>query len=171
MTGALKSKEPGVGAVFAPAAGSVTEYQSGQRRRHPGYRRDVERRTETQSIESGADPESVVALLAQPGGMPEWAPAFADMVTGEDRSGWRATKDGREFSLRVVVNREACTVDYLREVAPGREGGAYIRAVPRPGGGSVVIMTLPLLAGVDPAVTSATLRNELNALARLAEGS
>jgi hypothetical protein len=62
-------------------------------------------------------------------------------------------------------------VDYLRELAPGREGGAYIRAVPRPGGGSVVIMTLPLLAGVDPADTSAILRAELDALARLAEGS
>ena len=36
-------------------------------------------------------------------------------------------------------------MDYLREVAPGREGGAYIRAGPRPGGGSVIVMTLPLL--------------------------
>lgn len=135
-----------------------------------GYRRGVDRRTETQSIESEADPDAIVALLAQPSRMPEWAPAFADVVTGEDRSGWRATKDGREFSLRVVVNRATRTVDYLREVAPGREGGAYIRAMPRPGGGSVVVMTLPLLPGVDPAATSATLRDELNAIARLAEG-
>ena len=131
----------------------------------------MDRRTEAQSIESEADPEAVVALLAQPSRIPEWAPAFADVVIEEDRSGWRAIKDGREFKLRVVVNRDARTVDYLREVAPGREGGAYVRAVPRPGGGSVVIMTLPLLAGVDPADTSATLRDELNALARLAEGS
>ncbi len=131
----------------------------------------MDRRTEAQSIESEADPEAVVAVLAQPSRIPEWAPAFADVVIEEDRSGWRAIKDGREFKLRVVVNRDARTVDYLREVAPGREGGAYVRAVPRPGGGSVVIMTLPLLAGVDPADTSATLRDELNALARLAEGS
>ena len=131
----------------------------------------MDRRTEAQSIESEADPEAVVALLAQPSRIPEWAPAFADVVIEEDRSGWRAIKDGREFKLRVVVNRDARTVDYLREVAPGREGGAYVRAVPRPGGGSVVIMTLPLLAGVDPADTSATLRDELNALARLTEGS
>ena len=131
----------------------------------------MDRRTEAQSIESEVDPEAVVALLAQPSRIPEWAPAFADVVIEEDRSGWRAIKDGREFKLRVVVNRDARTVDYLREVAPGREGGAYVRAVPRPGGGSVVIMTLPLLAGVDPADTSATLRDELNALARLTEGS
>jgi hypothetical protein len=69
------------------------------------------------------------------------------------------------------VSRDSRTVDYLRELAPGREGGAYIRAVPRPGGGSVVIMTLPLLAGVDPADTAAILRDELDALAPLAEGS
>lgn len=131
----------------------------------------MDRRTETQSIESEADPEAVLALLAQPSRIPEWAPAFADVVIGEDSSGWRAVKDGREFGLRVVVNHGTRTVDYLRELTPGREGGAYIRVVPRPGGGSVVVMTLPLLAGVDPVDTSAILRDELHALARLAEGS
>ena len=131
----------------------------------------MDRRTETQSIESEADPDVVVALLAEANRIPEWAPAFADTVIGDDRSGWRAIKDGRGFDLRVVVSRDSRTVDYLRELAPGREGGAYIRAVARPGGGSVVIMTLPLLAGVDPADTSAILRDELDALARLAEGS
>ena len=130
----------------------------------------MDRRTETQSIESKADPDAVVSLL-EANRIPEWAPAFADTVIGDDRSGWRAFKDGRAFDLRVVVSRDSRTVDYLRELAPGRGGGAYTRAVPRPGGGSVVVMTLPLLAGVDPADTSAILRDELDALARLAEGS
>jgi hypothetical protein len=40
----------------------------------------VDRRTETQSIESEADPDVVVGLLAQPNRIPEWAPAFADTV-------------------------------------------------------------------------------------------
>jgi len=62
------------------------------------------------------------------------------------RSGWRAIKDGREFNIRVAVEQAAGTVDYLRELAPGREGGAYIRAVPRPDGGAMIVMTLPLLA-------------------------
>lgn len=84
-----------------------------------------------------------MALLTQPNRIPDWAPAFADVVTGDGRSGWRATatKDGRDFSLEVVTNRDACTVDYVREVSPGKKGGAYIRAVPRPGGG--VVMTCP----------------------------
>lgn len=131
----------------------------------------MDRRTETQSIESEADPDAVVSLRAEANRIPEWAPAFADTVIGDDRSGWRAIKDDRAFDLRVVVSRDSRTVDYLRELAPGSEGGAYIRAVPRPGGGSVVVMTLPLLAGVDPADTSAILRAELDALARLAAGT
>lgn len=125
------------------------------------------RRTETQSAETGAAVTSVVALLADPTQIPRWAPAFADSASGSAGAGWVAVKDGREFALRVAVNQEAGTVDYLREVAPGREGGAYLRAVPRPGGGSVVIMTLPLLPGVDPAVTATTLSQELTALVSL----
>ncbi len=73
--------------------------------------------------------------------------------------------------MRVVTNQDAGTVDYLREIAPGRKGGAYIRALPRPGGGSVVVMTLPIVPGAQPAVIAATLRDELTALVSLVEGS
>lgn len=76
-------------------------------------------------------------------------------------------EDGQEFGLRVAVSRDARAVDYLREVAPGREGGAYLRAVPRPGGGSVIVMTLPLPPGSDPATVAATLHDELGVLAAL----
>lgn len=124
-------------------------------------------RTETQSVETDAAPSGVVRLLADPGGIPEWAPAFADQVRVDPDGGWVATKDGRDFALRVAVNREAGTVDYLREVEPGREVGAYIRTMPRPGGGSVISMTLPLLPDVDPADTAQTLARELKALAAL----
>lgn len=103
-----------------------------------------------------------MGLLADPTRLPDWAPAFVDVVTGDDESGWRATKDGRDFTLRVVTRRDAGTVDYLREIAPGREGGAYVRALPRPGGGSVVVMILPLVPGVEPTAIAATLNDELN---------
>jgi len=129
------------------------------------------RRTETQSIESQATRAAVIALLADATRLPEWAPAFADRVAGDPDSGWQATKDGRDFSLRVAIDEDAGTVDYLRDVSPGREGGAYIRAVPRPGGGSVIIMTLPLLPGVDRADAAATLAQELARLVSLAERS
>jgi hypothetical protein len=128
-------------------------------------------RTRTGSAETAADPGSVVRLLADAGRLPAWAPAFADAVTSEGGSRWRAVKDGRDFELRTAVNLDAGTVDYLREIAPGREGGAYLRVVPRPGGGSVVIMTLPVQPGADPAAVASTLENELSALRNLAEGS
>lgn len=127
----------------------------------------MSRRTTTQTVECDAAVEEVIALLADPRRIPEWAPAFADRVTGDARSGWRVTKDGRDFELRVVVRRDAGTVDYLRQVAPGRDGGAHIRAFARPGGGTVVVMTLPLPPDVDPTVIDATLSDELARLAEL----
>jgi hypothetical protein len=121
-------------------------------------------------METDVQAGQLVSVLADPALLPQWAPSFADQVTGDSGVGWQVTKDGRQFTLRVVANREAKTVDYLREVAPGREGGAFIRVVPRPGGGSVVIMTLPLLPETDSADTAATLARELAALVALAKG-
>lgn len=126
-------------------------------------------RTKTRSVETSAAVATVVELLADPERLPEWAPAFADSVIRDASSGWQATKDGRSFALRSVVDEAAGTADYLREVAPGREGGAYVRAVPRPGGGTVVVMTVPLPPGADPADTEATLVAELRALVSLAK--
>lgn len=128
-------------------------------------------RTETQSIEIDADRDAVLELLSDPRQLPEWAPAFADTISGDAQAGWRATKDGQDVEFRVVSRRDAGTVDFLREVAPGRQGGAYLRVVPRPGGGAVIVMTLPLSPGIDPAAVAATLRDELDALARLIPGA
>ena len=125
-------------------------------------------RTQTQTIETAVDPDTIWDLLADPRNIPAWAPAFADAITGTELAGWRAVKDGRCFTLRVAHARAQRTVDYLREIAPGRDGGAYLRVLPRPGGGSVIVMTLPLLPGADPRLVTATLRAELAALARLA---
>lgn len=153
--------------------GGVADRDSpaGDRRSQPAvrssYDRDVDNRTETQSIESDAEPAAVLAVLAYPIRIPEWAPDFADAVAGSDRSGWLATKGGRDFTVRVVTTKDAGTVDYLREITPGRDGGAFLRAVPRPGGGSVVVMTLPLAPGAESAATVATLRNELKVLISL----
>lgn len=125
-------------------------------------------RTETQSAETDAPVADVLAVLANAARIPRWAPAFADEVSADSRSGWLVTKDGQTFTLRVAAVPAAGTVDYLREVAPGREGGAYLRVIARPGGGSVIIMTLPVPPGADPAATAAVLAGELAALAALA---
>jgi hypothetical protein len=124
-------------------------------------------RTVTGSIESDVGRGALVALLADAAQLPAWAPAFADTMV-RDGDAWRATKGARDFLVQVAVHADAGTVDYLREVAPGRLGGAYLRVVPRPGAGSVVTMTLPVGDGVDPASVRATLTAELAALAALA---
>jgi hypothetical protein len=101
------------------------------------------RRTETQSIETAASCDEVVALLADAPRLAEWAPGFVDEVSGDRSAGWVGSKDGRTFALRVVVDV---------------------------GAGSVVAMTLPYLPGVDPADTTATLTQELSAIVALVEG-
>ena len=126
-------------------------------------------RTETGSIETSASVEAVMRVLADPQRIPLWAPGFADAVSRDASGSWTAVKDDREFAIRLVVEQRAGTVDYLREVAPGREGGAYIRAVSRPGGGAVIVMTLPRLPEVDAADTRAALRQELDRLKSLVE--
>lgn len=126
--------------------------------------------TTTQSVETDAEPDIVVDLLADPRRIPEWALAFADEIIGDAEQGWQVIKDGQAFDLQAVVSRPSRTVDYLRQVAPGRTGGAYLRVLPRPSGGSVVVMTLPVTPGADPDAVAATLRDELAALTRLAQG-
>jgi hypothetical protein len=127
----------------------------------------VRRRTETRAIEANVDPTAVVAVLADGRRAPEWAPGFADQVEGDGQSGWTVTKDGERFGLRIVVDETAGTVDYLRAIAPGEEGGAYLRATPRPGGGSVVTINVPVGPNADAATVGATIEAELEAIVGL----
>lgn len=124
-------------------------------------------RSVTDSIESDADRDAVLALLEDGTRVPEWAPAFADVAVREGAV-WRGTKNGSDFTFRVAYVPRAGTADYVREVVPGTENGAYIRVVPRLGGGCVISMTLPLRPGVGPGELRETLAAELAAIARLA---
>ena len=126
-------------------------------------------RTITQNIETDAEPDTIFNLLADPRHLPAWAPAFADAITGDERQGWQAIKNSLAFSLRVATEQHSRTVDYLRDIGSGREGGAYTRVLPGPEGGSVVVMTVPLPPGVGPETAIAGLREELETLARLTE--
>jgi hypothetical protein len=129
----------------------------------------VTERTVSGSSESEQEPHELIAALADATRVSEWAPAFADSAVRQgDSDRWRGTKSGREFTFRVPVNEVAGTVDYLREVEPGRETGAYVRVVPRPGGGSVVLLTLPIRPGSVAAEVRATLEAEVSAIAHMA---
>lgn len=141
---------------------------AGAREHHAVAARAVVARTETGSIESDAEPDAVFAVLTDPRRLPDWAPGFADAVASAGAAGWRVTKDGRDVVVRVVTNQGARTVDFVREIAPGREGGACVRVLARPGGGSVTCMTLPVPPDGEPAAVATIIRDELAALTNLA---
>ena len=129
----------------------------------------VTTRTVTQSAETDVQPDAMLAILMDPRNIPRWAPAFADAIEADGQNGWRVRKDGSAFSLQVVAAQSSRTVDYLREIVSGKQGGAYLRVLPRPGGGSVVVMTLPVPAGANAGTVSAILSQELEALIDLGE--
>lgn len=124
--------------------------------------------TVTRSIEVDVEPDRLFAILADAGNIPEWAPDFADTIEHETGEAWRAAKGERVFSVRVAANPASRTVDYLREIARGREAGAFVRVLPAPAGGSVVVMTLPVVPGSDPRKVADVLGEELQRLAALA---
>ena len=125
-------------------------------------------RTMTQTVETDATPNSILKILEDPKRIPEWAPVFADKVERDRANAYRVTKGEAVFPLEAVVERASRTVDYLRVSGSGEKTGAHIRVLPRPGGGSVVVMTLPLPPGGNADQVGAVLGQELHALTRLA---
>jgi hypothetical protein len=79
------------------------------------------------------------------------------------------TKGNETFHLDVLLNEASLTVDYLRSMANGKRGGAYIRVMPRPISGSVITMTVPVAPTTTPAEVATVLEQELQALLKLAD--
>ena len=126
-------------------------------------------RTVTRTVEDDLDPDAILAVLMNPKLIPQWAPVFADTVESVASDEWQITKNGERFVMHLAASAASRTVDYLREIAPGRRGGAYIRVLPRPGGGSVVAMTLPITANADAESVTAVLVEELKSLVEVAK--
>jgi hypothetical protein len=124
--------------------------------------------TVTRSAESDFEPDKLYNVLVEASNIPRWAPVFADAIERIDNTHYRATKNGDIFSLEVFLHPSARAVDYIREMAEGRRGGAYIRVTPRPLGGSTITITVPI--GPDTAETAVAkiLEQELHDLIRLA---
>lgn len=126
--------------------------------------------TVTGTVESEIDPDRIIKVLSDPTLIPQWAPGFADrveFVESNSEGGWQVIKGGDRFSLQVVIDLKSRTVDYLREIASGKRGGAYIRVLPSPSGGSVVVMTLPVPRGSNSEQVVTILNQELAALVSL----
>lgn len=123
-------------------------------------------RTVTRSVEADLDPEKLLSVMNDPARLPEWAPVFADKVE-HAQDGWRVIKNNESFNVQVNVSTVAGTVDFLREMADGKRAGAYARVFPRPLGGSVVVMTVPIAPGSDPVDVAQVLEQELTTLVAL----
>ena len=95
------------------------------------------------------------------------APVFADNVKPANNTSFRVTKGSDVFAMQLLANEHALTVDYLRDMANGRRAGAYLRVMPRPLGGSVVAMTVPVGPDVAPTQVAAVIDQELAALINL----
>lgn len=100
--------------------------------------------TITRAIEAEPEPAVVYAFVADPTTIPRWAKAFADTVEHIHDAQYVVTKNGQSFHLEVCLHPSAFAIDYLRELANGKRGGAYIRITPRPLNGSVITMTVPI---------------------------
>jgi hypothetical protein len=124
-------------------------------------------RTVTGARETAADTVPVLDVLADAHNLSRWAPGFADEVTHLAGERWAVRKGADHFEIRVVVQKGSGTVDYLREVTPDVWLGAFLRVTPRPGDGSVITMTLPIVPDADAITTAQVLDSELTTLTEL----
>jgi hypothetical protein len=125
-------------------------------------------RAETRSVSIAAPPAAVLALVADPQRLPEWAPAFA---RGAQPDGDEWLIDTREGQARITVrvSPEHGTVDLLRATDPTR--GAFSRVVPNHDG-SEYLFTLVFPDGTTETAIAqqmATVEDELEAVRALCE--
>jgi hypothetical protein len=123
-------------------------------------------RTVTGSIETEIASEQIMRVLLDPRLIPLWAPNFADEVVSADTQ-WQVRKGDQRFPMTLESDVSFKIVNYLREISPGIRGGAYIRVLPRPGGGSVIVMTLPVPVSKSQTEVVGVLEEELSELIRM----
>lgn len=100
--------------------------------------------TVTRATESDLELGRIYSVLIDASNLPRWAPGFADAIERVDDTRYRVTKNGATFSIEISLHPSAGAVDFIREMADGKRGGAHVRVVPRPLGGSTVTMTVPI---------------------------
>jgi hypothetical protein len=109
-------------------------------------------RAETRTRAIPAPPAAVLAVIADPLRLPDWAPGFASAVAPEGDL-WRITNGGGEVLIDVKVVADAGTVDLLR---PGGDTtiGARMRAIGS-GDGTELLFTILFPSGVDEGAVAA----------------
>ena len=126
--------------------------------------------TVTRIVESDSEPIEIYNVLADVGNIPKWAPVFADAVERIDDTHYSVTKNDETFNLQLCLHPSAGTVDYIREMPNGNRGGAYLRITPRPSGGCVIAMTVPIGPNTNESEVAKVVERELADLVQLARG-
>jgi hypothetical protein len=127
----------------------------------------MSRRTVNCAIESDLQPQRIYEILANALRIPDWAPVFAEKIEHVEGMSLRVTKGADTFNVDLIANESSLTVDYLRDMTGGRRGGAYLRVMPQPFGGSVVVMMVPVGTNTPPAEVAAVLEQELEEFIKL----
>jgi hypothetical protein len=125
--------------------------------------------TVTRAVECDLEPDRIYDVLADASNIPKWAPVFADSLEEISELRFRVMKNGEDFDLEVFLHPSAGAVDYVREMPNGRRGGAYIRVIPRPLGGSTICMTVPVGPNAAEAEVGKVVEKELAALIQMGQ--
>lgn len=125
--------------------------------------------TITRTVESDALPAQIYNVLADVDNIPKWAPVFADAIERLDDTHYRVTKGAETFNMELFLHPSAGAVDYIREMSNNQRGGAHIRVIPRPLGGSAIIITVPLGPNTNESDVASTLDQELTSLVQLSQ--
>lgn len=96
-------------------------------------------RADTKTISIHATPERVVAFLGNPENLPRWAVGFAKSIR-KDGEGWIVATGAGEMGIRIQADKRSGVVDFIMSPAPGVEGLAGSRVLPR-GAGSEYVFT------------------------------
>jgi hypothetical protein len=107
-------------------------------------------------------------VLADVSNIPEWAPVFANAIERLDDTHYRVTKNAETFNMELFLHPSAGAVDYIREMPNNKRGGAHIRVIPRPLGGSAITITVPIGPNTNESDVARTLEQELTQLVQLA---
>jgi hypothetical protein len=125
--------------------------------------------TVTRTVESDSQPTEIYNVLADVNSIPKWAPVFADAIERLDDTHYRITKSAETFNMELFLHPSAGAVDYIREMPNNKRGGAHIRVIPRPLGGSAIIITVPIGPNTNESDVARTLEQELTKLVELAQ--
>jgi hypothetical protein len=125
--------------------------------------------TVTRTVKSDSQPTEIYNVLADVNNIPKWAPVFADAIERLDDTHYRVTKSAESFNMEVFLHPSAGAVDYIREMPNNKRGGAHIHVIPRPLGGSAIIITVPIGPNANESDVAMTPEQELTKLVQRAQ--